>query len=92
MDACRRRPGNDWQLFAGSSRPGPSVLSYGRGRKRLRCLATGPVGLPVRAPLAPKPIAVVRPAMFKHGEETLTDAAVRDTWELTPALGLAGEQ
>ncbi len=43
----------------------------------------GPVRLPVRAPVAKKLIAVARPAMFGRGEETLTDAGVRDTWELT---------
>lgn len=44
----------------------------------------GPVRLPVRAPLARKLIAVARSARFGRGEETLTDTAVRDTWELTP--------
>src|SRR4051794_19015063 len=44
----------------------------------------GPVRLPIRAPLAKKLIAVARPAKFGLGEQTLTDTAVRDTWELTP--------
>ncbi len=44
----------------------------------------GPVRLPLRAPLAKKLIAAARPARFGRGEETLTDTAVRDTWELTP--------
>jgi hypothetical protein len=44
----------------------------------------GLVSLPVRAPVAKKLIAVARSAMFGRGEETLTDTAVRDTWELTP--------
>ena len=51
---------------------------------QLEVSGVGPVGLPVRAPLAKKLIAVARPAMFGRGEETLTDTSVRDTWELTP--------
>jgi hypothetical protein len=50
----------------------------------LEVSGVGPVGLPVRAPLAKKLIAVARPAMFGRGEQTLTDTGVRDTWELTP--------
>lgn len=50
----------------------------------LEVSGVGPVSLPIRAPLAKKLIAVARPAMFGRGEETLTDAGVRDTWELTP--------
>jgi hypothetical protein len=46
----------------------------------------GAVHPPVRAPLAKKLIAVARPAMFGRGEQTLTDTAVRDTWEITPDL------
>jgi hypothetical protein len=38
----------------------------------------------VRTPLAKKLIAVARSAMFGRGEETLSDANVRDKWELTP--------
>ena len=50
----------------------------------LEVSGVGPVRLPVRAPLARKLIAVARPAMFGRGERTLSDTAVRDTWELTP--------
>ena len=46
----------------------------------------GAVQTPVRAPLAKKLIAVGRPAKFGHGEQTLTDTSVRDTWEITPDL------
>jgi hypothetical protein len=46
----------------------------------------GAVLTPVRAPLAKKLIAVGRPAKFGHGEQTLTDTSVRDTWEITPDL------
>src|SRR6266542_3937840 len=46
----------------------------------------GVVHPPVRAPLAKKLIAVARPAMFGRGEQTLTDASVRDTWEIMPDL------
>jgi aryl-alcohol dehydrogenase-like predicted oxidoreductase len=42
------------------------------------------VSLPIRAPQAKKLIAVARPAKFGRGEETLTDASVRDTWEISP--------
>ena len=40
----------------------------------------------MRAPLAKKLIAVAQPAKFGRGEQTLTDASVRDTWEITPDL------
>lgn len=46
----------------------------------------GAVQAPVRAPLAKKLIAVAQPAKFGRGEQTLTDASVRDTWEITPDL------
>jgi len=46
----------------------------------------GAVRTPVRAPLAKRLIAVARPAKFGRGEQTLTDASVRDTWEITPDL------
>src|SRR3954449_6737631 len=51
---------------------------------QLEVSGIGPVSLPVRAPLAKKLIAAARPAMFGRGVETLTDASVRDTWELAP--------
>ncbi|MDN5917313.1 MAG: 2OG-Fe(II) oxygenase, partial [Pseudonocardia sp.] len=51
---------------------------------QLEVSGVGPVRLPIRAPLAKKLIAAARPAMFGHGEQTLSDTAVRDTWELTP--------
>jgi 2OG-Fe(II) oxygenase superfamily len=44
------------------------------------------VQTPVRGPLAKKLIAVGRPAKFGRAEQTLTDASVRDTWEITPDL------
>jgi hypothetical protein len=46
----------------------------------------GAVQTPVRAPLAKKLIAVAQPAKFGRGEQTFTDASVRDTWEITPGL------
>jgi hypothetical protein len=45
----------------------------------------GGITLPVRAAQAKRLIAAARPAMFGRGEETLSDQAIRDTWELTPA-------
>ncbi len=51
----------------------------------------GPITLPVRAAQAKRLIAAARPALFGHGEETLSDTSVRDTWELTPdQVTLAG--
>jgi len=46
----------------------------------------GAVRTPVGGPLAKKLIAVGRPAKFGRAEQTLTDASVRDTWEITPDL------
>ncbi len=51
---------------------------------KLQVAGVGPAGLPVRAPLAKKSIAVARRVKFGRGEETLSDTSVRDTWELTP--------
>jgi hypothetical protein len=75
------------QLLADSepARPFSAQLRAPAHVLELEVSGFGPVGLPVRAPLAKKLIAVARPAMFGQGEETLTDTAVRDTWELTPA-------
>ena len=46
----------------------------------------GQIRLPVRAPQARKLSARARPARFGRGEQTLTDPAVRDTWEIHPDL------
>ncbi|WP_234044630.1 2OG-Fe(II) oxygenase [Streptomyces adelaidensis] len=59
-------------------------LSAPAGLIGLEVSGVGPVRLPLRAPVAKKLIAVARPAKFGRGEETLADASVRDTWELTP--------
>src|SRR5918994_1191162 len=48
----------------------------------LEVAGVGSVGFPIRAPVAKKLITVARPARFGRGEETLSDPAVRDTWEL----------
>src|SRR5712691_9120041 len=53
---------------------------------RVEVDGVGAVQAPVRAPLAKKLIAVAQPAKFGRGEQTLTDASVRDTWEITPDL------
>src|SRR5690625_4281002 len=50
----------------------------------LRIEGVGDIALPIRAPQARKLISVARPAAVGKGEETLHDASVRDTWELTP--------
>src|SRR4051794_10227861 len=75
------------QLLADSepARPFSAQLRAPAHVLELEVSGVGPVVLPIRAPLAKKLIAVARPAMFGQGEETLTDTAVRDTWELTPA-------
>src|SRR5690606_131610 len=53
----------------------------------------GAVPLPVRAPLARRLVAASAPAHFGRGEETLLDAAVRDTGEIAPdRVTLAGER
>ncbi|MGL5865791.1 MAG: 2OG-Fe(II) oxygenase [Dermatophilaceae bacterium] len=51
---------------------------------QLEVRGVGPVRLPLRAPQTKKLIAAARPARFGRGEQTLTDATVRDTWELSP--------
>lgn len=42
----------------------------------------GPIELPVTSVQARQLIAIARPARYGHGEQTLTDVRVRDTWEL----------
>ncbi|MBU1800870.1 2OG-Fe(II) oxygenase [Nocardioides sp.] len=50
----------------------------------LQVAGVGPVTFPVRAAQAKRLIAVARPARFGRGRDTLSDASVRDTWEITP--------
>src|SRR5258708_25094062 len=52
----------------------------------LEVKGVGQIRLPVRAPQARKLCDVARPARFGVGEQTLTDASVRDTWEIPPDL------
>jgi hypothetical protein len=42
----------------------------------------GPLTLPVSAAKAKQLIAVARPAQYGQGEQTLTDATVRHTWQV----------
>ncbi|MFF3878159.1 2OG-Fe(II) oxygenase [Streptomyces sp. NPDC001978] len=74
------------ELLGGSAPTGSfsAQLSAPADLLHLVVSGVGPVRLPLRAPLAKKLIAVARPAKFGRGEETLADAGVRDTWELTP--------
>lgn len=52
----------------------------------------GPVKLPIGAAQERALVSVARPAMFGLGEETVTDASVRDTWELTAGqVNLGGD-
>lgn len=48
----------------------------------LEVLGFGRVRLPVTPAKARKLIGLAQPAQFGHGEETLTDRDVRDTWEI----------
>ena len=74
------------QLLAGDppSGSGAAVLQLPGDVLGLHVRDIGPVALPVRAAQAKRLIAAARPALFGHGEETLSDTSVRDTWELTP--------
>lgn len=44
----------------------------------------GPVPTPIRAAQAKRLIAAARPARYGRGTQTLSDASVRDTWEIKP--------
>lgn len=45
----------------------------------------GVIPSPIRAAQAKQLISVARPAEFGHGEETVSDDSVRDTWVIDPA-------
>jgi hypothetical protein len=74
------------QLLAGDQAvgSGTAMLRLPGDALKLHVADVGPVTLPVQAAQAKRLIAVARPALFGHGEETLSDRSVRDTWELTP--------
>lgn len=61
-------------------------LSVPSDALRLEVDGVGQVRLPVRSAQAKKLCMVARPAHFGHGEETILDPAVRDTWEISPGL------
>jgi len=73
-------------LLAGdqAARSDTAMLRLPGDALKLHVADVGPVTLPVRAAQAKRLIAVARPALFGHGEETLSDRSVRDTWKLTP--------
>ncbi len=52
----------------------------------VRVEGVGPLALPVTAAWAKRLCALGRPARYGRGEETLTDPAVRDTWEIPREL------
>ncbi|ROO62723.1 2-oxoglutarate-Fe(II)-dependent oxygenase superfamily protein [Micromonospora sp. Llam0] len=52
----------------------------------------GPIVLPATAEQAKQLSSVGRPARFGKGEQTLTDAGVRDTWEIPTSLVDIDEQ
>lgn len=74
-------------LLAGDQAAGSdtAMLRLPGDALKLHVADVGPVTLPVRAAQAKRLIAVARPALFGHGEETLSDSSVRDTWEISPA-------
>lgn len=49
---------------------------------RLEVAGVGPVQMPVTSAMARQLVAIARPARYGLGEQTLTDARVRDTWEV----------
>jgi hypothetical protein len=57
---------------------------------RLEVAGLGRIPLPVTPATARKLIGLGEPARFGRGEETLTDAAVRDTWEIPQRLVRVG--
>lgn len=65
---------------------GREVFSAARtapvGDLRLEVRCVGPIELPVSEAQARKLCEVARPARYGHGELTLLDRAVRDTWEI----------
>ena len=79
-------------LLAGdqAARSDTAMLRLPGDALKLHVADVGPVTLPVRAAQAKRLIAAARPALFGHGEETLSDTSVRDTWELTPDQVILG--
>lgn len=73
-------------LLGGSTpaRPPSAQMTAPADALQLEVSGMGPVGLPVRAPVARKLVAAARPAKFGRGEQTLVDTTVRDTWEIAP--------
>ncbi|MFV2088484.1 2OG-Fe(II) oxygenase [Micromonospora sp. LOL_021] len=59
---------------------------------RLAVRGVGPIALPAAAEQAKQLCSVGRPARFGKGEQTLTDAGVRDTWEVPTSLVDIDEQ
>ncbi len=73
-------------LLAGTEpkRADTAMLRMPRGILSLEVDGLGPIPTPIRAAQAKRLIGAARPAQFGRGEQTLSDASVRDTWELTP--------
>lgn len=83
------------RLLAGDQSVGAqsAMLRLPGDAVEVRVTDLGALTLPVRAATAKRLISVARPALFGHGQETLSDLSVRDTWELTPAqVTLGGPQ
>ncbi|MFY1652557.1 2OG-Fe(II) oxygenase [Solwaraspora sp. WMMB762] len=62
------------------------------GGLQLTVRGVGPIAFPVTAGPAEQLCSVGRPARFGKGEQTLTDAGVRDTWEIPTNLVDIDEQ
>ncbi len=56
----------------------------------LEVAGLGLVKTPIRAAQAKQLITAAQPAAYGHGEQTLSDASVRDTWEIAPEKVILG--
>lgn len=82
------------RLLAGTepTRADSAMLRLPGDALELEVIDLGPIKTPIRAAQAKRLIGAARPAQFGRGEETLSDASVRDTWELTPdQVSLGGQ-
>lgn len=81
------------RLLAGEQRRHSASVRLPASTLDLSIEGVGAIRLPASAAHVGKLIAAARPAAFGRGTETLHDASVRDTWEVTPEqvrLGGAG--
>lgn len=69
---------------AGTNSSASAAVKLRADTLELHVAGVGEVALPVLSAQAKHLITQARPAYFGKGEETLHDASVRDTWEITP--------